>query len=125
MPGYCDKHKSAIRKQDDANRGTAAERGYDSKWTKARVYYLRSHPLCVHCKRDGRVTAAQVVDHIVPHKLKDARDSKDATRIAAASALFWDSSNWQSLCKSHHDSKTATEDGGFGRMMKPNTTSSR
>ncbi|MGI6721758.1 MAG: HNH endonuclease [Anaerovoracaceae bacterium] len=26
--------------------------------------------------------------------------------------LFWDRSNWQSLCKSCHDSKTMTEDRG-------------
>lgn len=24
--------------------------------------------------------------------------------------LFWDESNWQPLCKHHHDSKTMTED---------------
>ena len=47
------------------------------------------------------ITPATVVDHIKPHH-GDQR-------------LFWDVGNWQSLCKAHHDSKTATEDGGFGR----------
>jgi len=41
-----------------------------------------------------------VVDHIVPHR--------------GDRALFWDTSNWQPLCKPHHDAKTAREDGGFG-----------
>jgi 5-methylcytosine-specific restriction protein A len=45
--------------------------------------------------------AANEVDHIKPHK--------------GDMALFWDSSNWQSLCKPCHSAKTATEDGGFGR----------
>ncbi|WP_456243258.1 HNH endonuclease [Thermacetogenium phaeum] len=29
--------------------------------------------------------------------------------------LFWDESNWQALCKPCHDSKTAREDGGWGK----------
>lgn len=28
---------------------------------------------------------------------------------------MWDECNWQPLCKPCHDSKTAREDGGFGR----------
>jgi hypothetical protein len=36
------------------------------------------------------MVAAVVVDHIVPHR----GDMK----------LFWDSGNWQSLCKTCHDS---------------------
>lgn len=57
-----------------------------------------------------------MVDHIKPHRLKQAIDSGDPERIAGARSLFWDSAgNWQSLCKRHHDVKTATEDGGFGR----------
>jgi 5-methylcytosine-specific restriction protein A len=110
-PGYCDKHKKAVRKQEDERRGTAAERGYDSKWTKARGFYLRKHPLCVYCKRQNKTVAANVVDHITPHKLKEAIDSGDEGRIAEARALFWDSAgNWQSLCKSCHDSVKQAEE---------------
>lgn len=102
-PGYCDKHKKAVRKQEDERRGTAAERGYDSKWAKARGFYLRKHPLCVYCQRDHKVVAARIVDHITPHRLKEAIDSGDEARIEHAKALFWDSANWQSLCKPCHD----------------------
>ncbi|HWU69209.1 MAG TPA: HNH endonuclease signature motif containing protein [Stenotrophobium sp.] len=89
---------------------TAAQRGYDSKWQRARVGWLAAHPLCVMCAQAGRVTAATVVDHIKPHRLAWALDSGIADAVAAARALFWDRRNWQSLCKTHHDStKQATE----------------
>ena len=44
------------------------------------------------------------VDHIVPHR-GDAR-------------LLYDENNLQSLCKSCHSRKTATEDGGFGNRLE-------
>lgn len=67
---------------------TAAQRGYGYKWQKAREGFLRSHPLCVMCEAEGRVTAATVVDHKTPHR--------------GDKSLFWDKSNWQSLCATHH-----------------------
>lgn len=86
-------------------RQTSARRGYGSRWQKARLGYLAKHPLCVECAQMGKVTAASVVDHIIPHE-------GDQTR-------FWDSeNNWQSLCKPHHDAKTARDDGGFGNQRK-------
>lgn len=87
-------------------RASAHARGYTRKWEKARLAYLRVHPLCVACEtEEHQLTAATVVDHKVPHR-------GDMT-------LFWDRSNWQSLCKRHHDRKTATSDGGFGRAERP------
>lgn len=83
---------------------SARERGYTWEWEKARRAWLEKHPDCVHCLAERVVTAATVVDHIVPHK----GDMK----------LFWDSSNWQSLCGQHHNKKTAMEDGGFGNAIK-------
>ena len=66
------------------------ERGYTSSWQRAREGFLMSHPLCVMCEQQGRLTAATVVDHVVPHK--------------GDSAVFWDTGNWQSLCTNHHNS---------------------
>ena len=91
----------------DARRGTAASRGYDSRWKKARDGFLRKHPLCAECQEEGRVTAANVVDHIIPHK-------GDET-------LFWQRSNWRQLCTPHHNRKTAREDGGFGNLPRNRT----
>ncbi|WAH38608.1 HNH endonuclease [Alicyclobacillus dauci] len=96
---YCENHKQYTR-EHDCYRGTSAQRGYDSRWRKARLAYLKKHPLCAECEREGSLTPATVVDHIVPHK----GDKK----------LFWDKNNWQPMCKPHHDAKTAKEDGGFG-----------
>jgi 5-methylcytosine-specific restriction protein A len=81
-------------------RGSARARGYDHRWDKARLRYLRDHPLCVMCEARGLVQAATVVDHKVPHR-------GDQT-------LFWDEGNWQALCRPHHDSaKQAEETRGF------------
>lgn len=81
---------------------TTAQRGYGGKWQRARLGYLAKHPLCRMCEAKGRVTAANVVDHIVDHR----GDQK----------LFWDTSNWQPLCKPCHSEKTAAEGVGAARL---------
>lgn len=93
--GRCATHLRLRNAEETDRRGTASQRGYGAKWRKARIRWLQEHPLCVTCDAEGRVVAATVVDHIVPHK-GDQR-------------LFWDRRNWQSLCKYHHDQKTAGE----------------
>lgn len=111
----CDAHKRAERQQSDAKRGSSHERGYTAAWQRARAGFLAKHPLCTRCDVADQVEPATVVDHIKPHRLKDAMDSGNEAAIAAARALFWARGNWQGLCKRHHDIKTASEDGGFGR----------
>ena len=69
----------------DRRRPTAAQRGYDHVWRKARKEYLALHPYCTMCGKP-----ASVVDHIQPH-----RGNKD---------LFWWRGNWLSLCQPCHDS---------------------
>ncbi|GAB6990868.1 HNH endonuclease [Paenibacillus pini] len=97
---FCDDH-TKDKHQYDRYRGTAAQRGYDSRWRKARLGYLQKHPLCVYCFKVDKLTEATVVDHIKPHK--------------GDKELFWNSSNWQSLCASCHSFKTVKEDGGYGK----------
>lgn len=98
---YCSEHGRSVQQRYDRERGTAAGRGYDHKWRKAREGFLRKHPLCVYCHQKGLIITATVVDHIKPHK--------------GDKALFWQRANWQPLCKPCHDAKTVREDGGFGR----------
>ena len=100
------KNRPTVRPRD--NRQSAARRGYGHKWRKARLGHLKKNPLCVECLKLGRVTAATVVDHKVPHK----GDMK----------LFWDKTNWQSMCENCHNIKTAKEDGGFGNEQTSKRT---
>lgn len=78
--------------------GTA--RGYGYKWQQARERFLRAHPLCCYCERNGYTTAATVVDHRTPHE--------------GDRAMFWDESNWQPLCASCHSSTKQREERGGG-----------
>ena len=77
-----------------------AERGYGARWQKASKAFLRAHPLCRSCEAIGVIELATVTDHIIAHK--------------GDMVLFWDSKNWQPLCATCHNRKTAREDGGMG-----------
>lgn len=64
---------------------------YNAKaWKALRLQQLTAEPLCRYCQQQGKVTAATVADHKIPHK-------GDET-------LFFDADNLQSLCKLCHDS---------------------
>lgn len=80
------------------DRPKTAARGYGGRWQRERLRYLAEHPLCRMCEEQGRVTEAKVVDHIIPHK--------------GDPVLMWDQTNWQSLCKPHHDRDKQSQDKG-------------
>jgi 5-methylcytosine-specific restriction protein A len=96
----------------DASRGTAQARGYDRQWSTFARTWKRRHPLCgqrhdgqlslehSQCVREGRLTVATDVDHIVPHK-------------GPTDPAFYALANLQSLCHACHSRKTATIDSGF------------
>ena len=87
MPYKCKSHADRMRPAKrtvyDAERGTAAERGYDSLWQRARLHKLAVQPLCEFCGR-----AAEHVHHI--HTIKAA----PGERLAMA--------NLVSLCRVCH-----------------------
>lgn len=79
---------------------TTAERGYGSKWQRARVRFL-SNPenvLCRMCSAEGVTVMATVVDHIAPHR--------------GDQVLFWNEANWQPLCAAHHSADKQRAEGG-------------
>lgn len=81
-----------------------AERGYGGRWQRERKAFLAKpeNVLCVMCRAEDRVTVATVVDHKVKHEGNEA--------------LMWDQTNWQPLCKMHHDSdKQMAEKSGDER----------
>lgn len=97
--GCCKAHT----RQREQERGSAHERGYTRQWSRAAAAFRQRHPTCAMCEAAGRVTPATCVDHIVPHK--------------GDMVLFNDVNNLQSLCASCHSTKTANEDGGWGRAI--------
>lgn len=89
--GRCARHARAY----DRARGTSADRLYGHRWRRASERFRQRYPLCgmrpngarpvmSQCFDEGRVTPAEQVDHVIPHRRR--------------LALFWDESNWQSLC---------------------------
>lgn len=68
---------------------TVAEMGYGSRWRRARLEFLAENPTCAMCAAEDRLSVATVVDHIRPHR--------------GDQALFWSRSNWQPLCRDHHN----------------------
>jgi 5-methylcytosine-specific restriction protein A len=86
-------------------RPSPTARGYNYRWRRARLDYLRRNPLCVECLKHGYVAAATIVDHIVPHRGDEV--------------LFWDEENWAAMCAGCHSRKTAKREGGFGNRREP------
>lgn len=89
--GKCAVHAKAA----DLSRGTAQERGYDSRWAAYSRLFRSEHPVCgeqhdgtldpthSRCLQAGRTTPATCVDHIVP---------------VSRGGSFWAPTNHESLC---------------------------
>jgi 5-methylcytosine-specific restriction protein A len=116
-------HAGRIHKPRGQRPESANLRGYNYRWQLYTKRRRREHPICeaLHCDRCqrqynvGTITCttcrqplrgchqpSTCTDHITPVHGPDDR-------------LFWDERNHQDLCWSCHSSKTAKEDGGFGR----------
>lgn len=90
--GRCAAHPYTKRVERDP----AVKQLYNSKqWQSLRAAQLSKEPWCADCLAEDRHVMATEVDHVTPHN----GDPK----------LFFDEHNLQSLCKSHHSSKTANE----------------
>lgn len=64
------------------------------RWRKLSKWNLRNNPLCCECEEKGLFKPAKVTDH--KHPVSKGGD-------------FWDTNNFQSLCISCHNSKSAKE----------------
>jgi 5-methylcytosine-specific restriction protein A len=106
--GRCPTHTKQHVQAYDQARGTASQRGYDSKWSRYRAGFLEDHWYCgarpvgllqtgdSACLKQGLWVKANVVDHIVP-----VRGADDPT--------FYRMENHQALCSSCHDRKRQRE----------------
>lgn len=63
-------------------------------WRRLRAVKLEQQPMCEECERNGVITPAQIVDHIVP--------------INRGGASL-DIENLQSLCNACHNRKSAKD----------------
>lgn len=78
------------------------------EWRRKSKQYRLNNPLCVHCERDGKVKASEVVDHIIDHK--------------GDLESFWNIDNWQALCKKCHSKKTSQENPEYIELKYAKTT---
>lgn len=85
--------RSRLQVQQTTRNPDAEKRTRGRSWMEKRDRWFRNHPLCAECERQGRVTAATQLDHVVP--LIDGGADDD--------------SNYQSLCVPCHKEKTARE----------------
>lgn len=91
--------KAEIEREADARRGSARDRGYDTRWEKARLAHLARHATCEYCALEGKLTAANTVDHLYPKKLYPE--------------IAWHSEWWVSTCgECHNGMKQALEHRG-------------
>ena len=87
------------------DRSSSSARGYTYEWQQARAEFLRSNHWCVMCRKRGRFTAATVIDHINPHN--------------GDMVLFWDRTNWQSLCTTCHSKHKQRLERDTSKRAKP------
>lgn len=85
---------------DHDQRGSAASRGYGTRWRAARKTVLGREPLCrPSLKLEGRTVAADTLDHWYPH--------------CNLSWLFWRKDLWVPMARTWHDGpKQELEDRG-------------
>ncbi len=64
---YCEEHEKLIAKNyEKYNRDPAVRKRYGRTWKRIRDRYIKAHPLCEECKKNGKITAAEEVHHIIP-----------------------------------------------------------
>lgn len=102
--GYCESHQSDRRvgKFADDRRGSRHERGYGAAWDKQRkLILIRDSGLCQPCLHQGRITAANQVDHII--------NKAEWRRLHRSLHGVDDDTNLQSICDACHKDKTGRE----------------
>lgn len=100
--GYCDQHRRERQRAYNSTASRQADQKFykGRRWMAVRAAHLQDEPLCRKCRESGRLTAATLVDHIIPRK---------------AGGAEYDKSNLQSLCMPCHSAKTRHEEkGGVG-----------
>lgn len=101
---YCVDHQRKVwagqaqARREDPERHALDRQYRSTRWRKYATWFVRHHPLCAECERQGETTASSLVDHIVP---------------TVSGGAFWEPDNHQALCDPCHRVKSAPET--FGR----------
>ena len=89
---FCEEHtKQEARRYEKYDRDPSTRKRYGRTWKRIRDRYIHEHPLCDQCQKEGRMTPAQEVHHVLP--LRDGGTHADDNLI--------------SLCTSCHSTITA------------------
>lgn len=80
-----DSKKVVERAQGRYVREKSADLYHTARWTRLSRTFRQAHPLCEECKRNGKITPAEVTDHIIPFPVC----GKDG---------FFNEDNLQALC---------------------------
>lgn len=92
---YCDEHQKIMNKHyNQHERDPVSNKRYGRAWKRIRDRYIRAHPLCEECEKEGRLIPAEEVHHILPLSKGGSNET----------------SNLMSLCKSCH-SRITVESG--------------
>jgi 5-methylcytosine-specific restriction enzyme A len=97
-----DEQEQQRKREHDRARPNANARGYDADWRKLRAAFIKQNPMC---QRVGCTAPSIDADHI--------------ESIADRPDLRLTCSNLRALCRSHHSSRTAREQGFARRKVIP------
>ena len=64
---YCAEHQKVMDKQyNQYERDPASNKRYGRAWKRIRDRFIKAHPLCEECQKQGKLTPAEEVHHILP-----------------------------------------------------------
>mgnify|MGYP003593222929 CR=1 FL=1 len=64
---YCAEHQKVMDKQyNQYERDPASNKRYGRSWKRIRDRFIRAHPLCEECKKQGKLMPADEVHHVLP-----------------------------------------------------------
>ncbi|MBM7561496.1 HNH endonuclease [Fusibacter tunisiensis] len=96
---YCTEHKKIVMKRyNQYQRDPKSNKRYGRAWKRIRDRYIKAHPLCEECEKNGRIKAAEEVHHILPLSKGGGNET----------------SNLMALCKSCHSKITAESGDRWG-----------
>jgi len=97
---YCAEHKKVVTEHYNRyERDPVSNKRYGRSWKRTRDRYIKAHPLCEECKKQGKLIVAEEVHHILPLS-KGGGNEAD---------------NLMALCKSCHSGITAESGDRWGR----------